>query len=121
MARHLLPSYLICALCVPTALLSGALDLVDGLLSHLLDLADGPTWRDLRSHVGSPSTGPFQSSAGTPWASRNTCTMVPVVKACTTVPEVVSTSAAASRTSTPVILRISRLRESEELVKSCRW
>ena len=43
------------------------------------------------------------------WASRNTCTIVPVVNTCTTVPVLVSTSAVASRTSTPVIRLISRL------------
>ena len=46
-------------------------------------------------------------SAGTPWASRNTCTTVPLVNTFTTVPVSVSTSATASRTSTPVIRLIS--------------
>ena len=50
---------------------------------------------------------PIRSRSNCPrvrrWASRNTCTIVPVVKTCTTVPVVGSTSAVASRTSTPVI------------------
>ena len=44
----------------------------------------------------SPDPFPLQLSAGMPRASRNTCTIVPVVKTCTTVPVVGSTSAVAS-------------------------
>ena len=50
---------------------------------------------------------PFQVSAEMPLASKYTCTTVPVEKTCTTVPVVVSISALASRTSTPVIRLIS--------------
>ena len=53
---------------------------------------------------------PLQQPTGTLWASRNTCTVVPVVKACTTVPVVVSTSATASRTSTPSDPAVARQR-----------
>ena len=67
-----------------------------------------------------PEPFPLQLSAGTPWASRNTCTIVPVVKTCTTVPVVVSTSVVASRTSTPVIRLISCRSSSAELVNNCR-
>jgi carbon-monoxide dehydrogenase large subunit len=50
----------------------------------------------------------------------NTCTMAPLVKACTTAPVLVSTSAAASRTSTPVIRLISFRNTSSELANSRR-
>jgi hypothetical protein len=62
----------------------------------------------------------LQESAGMPLASRNTCTVVPVVNKSTTVPVLVSTSAVASRTSTPVIRLISRRIEPAESANNCR-
>jgi len=53
-------------------------------------------------------------------ASKNTCTMAPVVKTCTTVPVADSTSELASRTSTPVIRLISCRNGSAEVVNNCR-
>jgi hypothetical protein len=47
--------------------------------------------------------------------------MVPVLKTCTTVPVTGSTSAAASRTSTPVIRLISSHNVPAALVNNCRW
>ena len=49
-----------------------------------------------------------------------TCTIVPVVNACTTAPVVVSISAAASPTATPVMRLISCRSKSAEFLKSCR-
>ena len=46
--------------------------------------------------------------------------MVPLVNTCTTVPVVVSTSAVASRTSTPVIRLISCRSDSEEEANNWR-
>jgi len=45
----------------------------------------------------------------------------PVVNACTTMPVAGSTSAAASRTATPVIFLISFLSEWTALKNNCRW
>ena len=63
---------------------------------------------------------PLHDSPGTLQASRKTCTTVPVVNAWTTVPVAASTSATASRTSTPVIRLISCRSESAELLNSWR-
>ena len=56
---------------------------------------------------GWPGSAPLQLPAATAPAKRYTCTAVPVVKTWMTVPVAGSTSAVASRTSTPVIRRIS--------------
>jgi hypothetical protein len=62
----------------------------------------------------------LQVAAGTLRASRNTCIMVPVVKTCTTLPVLVSISANASHTSTPVILSISCRKDAQESANNWR-
>ena len=59
----------------------------------------------------------LQLSVGTLWAIMNTCTTVPELNTCTIVPAFVSTSAAAARTSTPVIRLMSCRRLSEEFLE----
>src|SRR4051794_24987205 len=75
---------------------------------------------DLHAAHRPPGPYPLQVSVETLPPSWNIWTMSPVVNACTTAPVAGSTSAAASRTSMPVILLISCRSESDELANSCR-
>src|SRR6476659_4536 len=88
-----------------------------------------------RNHFSSPSrksveqkepcyAGKWESPGMCIWdgslpSIKNTCTVVPVVNMCVTLPVPGSTSAAASRTFRPVILSISLRKDSTEFRNSC--